>query len=258
MRRARIKEAGRACYHVMNRVIGKEFLFTDEAKEEFVRIMREVEAFSGVQVLTYCVMTNHFHLLLQVHDPAPISDEELLNRYERLAAPVTFSQFKGMWDRFEKQKSVSGLEMLRKKLLGRMNDLSEFMRELKQRFTRWYNLTHDRSGGGTFWSDRYKSVLVEGRCKALTTVATYIDLNPVRAGLVTDPKNYRWCGYAAALAGVRKAREGMREIVKEFVAIYGRRGKQTDVFALYRLMMFGKLDKKNPGRVTPEEIAETL
>ena len=55
MRRARVKEPGRACYHVMNRVIGKEFLFSDEAKEDFVRIMREVEAFSGVQVLTYCV-----------------------------------------------------------------------------------------------------------------------------------------------------------------------------------------------------------
>jgi putative transposase len=86
MRRKRVKEPGRAYYHVMNRVIGKEFCFLRSAKERFVEIMREVEAFSGVQVLTYCVMDNHYHLLLKVHDAKPLSDTELLARYERYVA----------------------------------------------------------------------------------------------------------------------------------------------------------------------------
>ena len=44
-------------------------------------------------------------------------------------------------------------------------------------------------------------MLVEGAGQALTTVAVYPDLNPVRAGLAADPKDYRWCGYAEVVAG---------------------------------------------------------
>jgi hypothetical protein len=57
--------------------------------------------------------------------------------------------------------------------------------------------------------DRFKSVLVEGKGEALRTMAAYIDLNAVRAGLVKDPKDYRWCGYAEALGGSRRAQRGL-------------------------------------------------
>jgi len=57
--------------------------------------------------------------------------------------------------------------------------------------------------------DRFKSVLVEGKGDPLRTMAAYIDLNPVRAGLVKDPKDYRWCGYAEALGGSRRAQRGL-------------------------------------------------
>ncbi|WP_395741419.1 hypothetical protein [Prosthecobacter sp.] len=57
--------------------------------------------------------------------------------------------------------------------------------------------------------DRFKSVLVEGKGELLRTTAAYIDLNPVRAGLVQDPKDYRWCAYAEALGGSRRAQRGL-------------------------------------------------
>jgi putative transposase len=139
---------------------------------------------------------------------------------------------------------------MRERLMRRMNDLSEFMHELKQRFTEWYNATHGRKGGGTFWSDRFKSVLVEGRCKPLSTVAAYIDLNPVRAGMVEDPKDYRWCGYAAGLSGVGLARDGIREVVRQFLAVYNKHESQVSVMGMYRVILFGKLDKGRPGKVT--------
>jgi len=41
---------------------------------------------------------------------------------------------------------------------------------------------------------------VEGKGNPLQTMAAYIDLNPVRAGIVEDPKDYRFCGYAEAVA----------------------------------------------------------
>jgi hypothetical protein len=48
----------------------------------------------------------------------------------------------------------------------------------------------------------------------LAAVAAYIDLNPVRAGLCADPKDYRYCGYAEALGkGCPLAREGIRTIL---------------------------------------------
>ena len=88
--------------------------------------------------------------------------------------------------------------VIRAKLLARMSDVSEFIKALKQRFSVWYNRTHRRYG--TIWAERFKSVLVEGEGNALQTMAAYIDLNPVRAGIVEDPKDYRFCGYAEAVA----------------------------------------------------------
>jgi putative transposase len=72
------------------------------------------------------------------------------------------------------------------------------MKTLKQRFSVWYNRNHRRYG--TLWADRFKSVLVEGSGNPLQTMAAYIDLNPVRAGIVEDPKEYRFSGYAEAVA----------------------------------------------------------
>ena len=74
-----------------------------------------------------------------------------------------------------------------------MGDVSEYIKTVKQRFSVWYNRNNRRYG--TLWADRFKSVLVEGKGNPLQTMAAYIDLNPVRAGLVEDPKDYRFCGY---------------------------------------------------------------
>ena len=92
----------------------------------------------------------------------------------------------------------------------RMHDLSEFMKTLLQRSTRWFNRTHERSG--TLWEERCKSVIVESGIAA-RTMATYIDLNPVRAVMVRDPAEYHWCSYGEAVAdgakgNGKKAREG--------------------------------------------------
>ena len=71
----------------------------------------------------------------------------------------------------------------------------------------WYNRRHGRYG--VLWADRFKSVLLEGG-EAVAAVAAYIELNPVRAGLCADPKDYRYCGYAEALAnGSSLARQGI-------------------------------------------------
>jgi hypothetical protein len=87
-----------------------------------------------------------------------------------------------------------------------MWDLSEYMKIVKQCFTQWFNRKHGRRG--VLWEERFKSDLVQDG-HAARRVASYIDLNPVRAGIVKDPKDYRWSGYGAATGGVRAAREGL-------------------------------------------------
>ena len=86
-----------------------------------------------------------------------------------------------------------------------------YAKELKGGFAQWYNRRHGRYG--VLWADRFKSVLLEGG-EALAAVAAYIELNPVRAGLCADPKDYRYCGYAEALAkGSSLARQGIRIVL---------------------------------------------
>jgi hypothetical protein len=71
----------------------------------------------------------------------------------------------------------------------KLSSLSEFMLEIKVGFARYYNRRHNRRG--YFWGDRFKSVIVENG-ETLINCLAYIDLNPLRAGLVKRPEEYRW------------------------------------------------------------------
>ena len=69
-----------------------------------------------------------------------------------------------------------------------------------------------RTGG--LWDERCRSVLVE-EGHAARVVAGYIDLNPVRAGMVGEAWEYRWSGWGEAAAGGGKAREGIAAVMLE-------------------------------------------
>ena len=71
----------------------------------------------------------------------------------------------------------------------KLSSLSEFMRKIKVEFARFYNRRHSRRG--YFWGDRFISVIVE-RGETLINCLAYIDLNPLRAGLVERPEQYHW------------------------------------------------------------------
>ena len=160
--------------------------------------------FCGMEVITYCIMSNHFHVLVRVAEPQQFTDAQLLERLEGLygtRGTLTLLAREAMTQRGKVDEDI------RRKLLERMGDVSAFMKELKQRFSRWYNRRHERFG--TLWAERFKSVVVENQPSSLEAVAAYIDLNPVRAGLVEDPKDYRFCGYAAAVAGNALTRKGL-------------------------------------------------
>jgi hypothetical protein len=72
---------------------------------------------------------------------------------------------------------------------AKYSSLSEFIKEVKMSFSRFYNRRHNRRG--FFWGDRFKSVIVE-KGETLINCLAYIDLNPVRAKIVKRPEDYRW------------------------------------------------------------------
>ncbi|MCH7226409.1 transposase, partial [Haloferula sp. A504] len=136
-----------------------------------------------------------------------------------------------------------GMPEAAEELLSRFHkrfcNLEIFVKELKERFSRWFNKHHGRRG--TLWMDRYKSVIVEDG-EALRTIAAYIDLNPVRAGLCDDPKDYRWCGYAEAVAGSKRARRGLCRALDRPLDSWEEKPTKSDLTAAewYRCWLFGE------------------
>jgi len=205
-------------YHVMSRTCGGEVFWDDVEKEALRRLLWKMAEFSGVRLVTYCIMGNHFHALVEVPKReiwlerfAGDGGEEKL--FEHLRTLYS-KEFVGLLQQELQELRRIGMDTLAlaklEAIKKRFCDLSTYVKEVKERFSRWFNKRRGRKG--TLWMDRYKSVMVEGKGEPLHTMAAYIDLNPVRAGLVEDPKDYRWCGYAEAVSGSRRAQRGLSKV----------------------------------------------
>ena len=200
-------------YHCISRVVDKRFAFDEDEKEKFRMFMRMYENFTGCRVVSYCLMSNHFHLLLEV-PPLPtggFSDLELLERLSALYNEAIVADVAKELADARELGYTHQIAEIHGRYTRRMHDLSRFMEGLLQRFTLWFNRTHSRSGN--LWEDAFKSIIVENGVAA-RTVSAYIDLNPVRAGIVADPADYRWSSYGEAIGGGakgngKKARAGL-------------------------------------------------
>ena len=77
--------------------------------------------------------------------------------------------------------------------------MPRMMQAVGRSYVRAFNRRHGRSG--TLWEGRYRSTVIEAERHLLACMA-YIDLNPVRAGLVAEPAEHPWSSHAA-LVGLR-------------------------------------------------------
>jgi putative transposase len=217
MRTPRIKiapEEAEAVYHCISRTVNGEWLFDEPAKEILRRHLWQVADFCGVKIITYSLVSNHFHVFVRVPKRVSIPDAELLRRYRVLHPHPTRYQAERLEviEQWLAANTAEG-EAWRQRMQKLMGDVSVFMKLFKQRYSIWFNKSHNRFG--TLWAERFKSVLVEGSDGILRIIAAYIDLNCVRAGIVNDPKDYRFCGYAEAVAGNELMREGLRSVCGE-------------------------------------------
>ncbi|MCC5841196.1 MAG: transposase [Opitutales bacterium] len=237
-----------AVYHVVSRVCGRAFLFSDVEKEAFRGLLRRVAGFCGIEVITYALMNNHFHLLVEVPGKVgELSDEELLQRCrlvygdERKGQPLSMARIEAALRAGDETRMA-----MRSLLMVRMGSLPMFMKMLKQRYSIHFNRAHDRVG--TLWEDRFHSVLVENTRVAVRAVAAYIDLNPVRAGVVDDPKDYRFSGYGEAVGSGKISAYALFRRIRE-----NRNDLPEAVAARYRQYLFVKASDPRKGRALREE-----
>lgn len=198
-----------AVYHVVSKTAYQEFRFSAAHKEAFRGMLERQAIFCGVEVLAFCILDNHFHLLVRIpHVEKKLDDGELLRRYKALydGRPVPKNALTS--DEVDAVLQAGGTvaRQLRKQLQARMMNLPSFVKELKQRFSIWYN--HNYDNVGTVWCEPFKSVLVEDLPCVLKLVAAYIDLNPVRAGICKNPEDYAFSSIGEACLGSAFARKG--------------------------------------------------
>ena len=117
----------KAVYHVMSRTALDGFPLKDIEKDFMLDLIKSYSALYFTEILGFCLMGNHFHLLVKMIPENQFTDEDIKNRFEAHYG--------------ESREFTKGqIPYLRDKL----SSLSEFMREIKVGFARYYNRRHNR------------------------------------------------------------------------------------------------------------------
>jgi putative transposase len=181
MRRLKVVD-GEGVYHVYSRAACEKGVYPldkELCRKKFVQFLKYYSRAYFCDIAAFCVMGNHYHIVLKFDIPRKLSREELWERALKLY-PNSKRYIKvwneKKWDRLEE----------------RLFNLSDFMRNIQAAFATWYNKTYKRHG--TFWADRFKSVLL-GDEQSVLDCMLYVELNPVRANLCSLPEEYKACSF---------------------------------------------------------------
>jgi putative transposase len=158
-----------AYYHITTRGVGRQDIFLDEMdKQMFLGKVKDVHEKWGLVVHGYCLMSNHYHLEVEIPE----------------------------------------------------GNLSRPMQLLNHVYAGYINMKYKRAGH--LFQGRFKSVLIEADTH-LHVLTRYIHLNPVRAGMVKHPVEYKWSSYREYL-GMRKCQKWLD--VKQTLERFGRSEKE--------------------------------
>ncbi|MBM4154094.1 MAG: hypothetical protein FJ221_03595 [Lentisphaerae bacterium] len=200
MRHARLKPDWRdTWHHCYNHAVGtaEDRPFGPAEKEQFVRILMRMADFYCVRIVVYQVMSNHWHILLRAPEALP-SEEETIRRFEAF--------------HHGKRRLMPGSKLCAQ-WRERLRDVSWCMRHLQHLYTAWFNRSRPVRRKGTIWAGRFKNTVLDTGA-ALWACWAYIERNPVRAKMVADPGDYRFCSYGAwAQTGRHPFEEAVREVL---------------------------------------------
>ena len=214
MRRCRINLPNR-CYHLISRVAHRAYFLDEDERTRLVDFVRRVAEFSGVKLLAYSVMSNHFHVFVYIGRPESLSDAEIVRRISALYSDVRFERVMKKWNELAKRPDSPSFRRYRASFLRRMWNASEFMKTLKQRYTMSFNGRRDHHG--TMWESRYRvRVKDPAECGMMLAESGYVDANPVNAGIVDWPDGYEWCSYARPWSELKELHDiSIRQMLKE-------------------------------------------
>jgi putative transposase len=159
-------------YHIMSRTALDGFPLQDTEKDHLMATVARLCKVYFVDLLGFCLMGNHFHLVVRMNPADNLTDEDISERYKLL---------------YGKEARIIPCQI--NEFRNRLTSLGDFVKDIKQGFTKYYNKRKKR--WGTFWGERFKSVIVQ-EGETLVNLLAYVDLNPIRAGIVDKPEDYRW------------------------------------------------------------------
>jgi hypothetical protein len=169
----------------MNRIVGVdgECPFGDVEKEKFIELIKRASQYFTVEVLSYQIMGNHWHIVC--YAPAMLlCPRETAKRYNKFYAG--------------KKPLLRSGDAECERVARYMRDVGGFIGWIEQCFADWFNKTRTPRRRGTLWGGRFKSSILD-RDTALWECICYAEMNSVRAHLVQDPADYRfgswgeWC-----------------------------------------------------------------
>jgi len=186
-------EAEELIHHVTSRVSMDQPLITEEARDEFERQLKIGAKFTGIKILAYVIMPDHFHFLLAVptQQPKLLEEKEFFRRVGPTLPRDALADLRSKWKVASRRKQLE----LQKPFFYRMHSLPEFMKNLVHKMTCFINRLHGRRG--TLWQSRFRSSIIEEGFTA-KAVSAYLHANSVRAGLATDPREYEWSSFSKA------------------------------------------------------------
>lgn len=177
-------------FHVMVQGINKEYIFsTEEMKEKYKKLLKENIQKSNVKLLSYCIMSNHAHMLMHVEN---------------------------------------------------VQEMSKLMQKINTSFARFYNRKNNRVG--FVFRDRFSIQPILNK-QHLYNCLAYIHNNPVKAGIIKNPQDYKYSSYREWI--------GEKEIIDEMSnkLVFGE--DKCDINRFYKIHLNNKI-------LDIEDIAENV
>ena len=177
-------------YHLYNRISGSKHdypLTEPSSRKRLIDLLRHYSSAYFCEVSTFCIMGNHYHLVVKFDKPFEVTPDELKRR-----ASILYPQSAALINDWPEEKWH--------RLRERLFDISEFMRNFQSAFSRWYNHAHQRRG--RLWADRFKSTYLHTP-QSVIDCMLYVELNAVRGALTERPED--WKGGSLYLREINKA-----------------------------------------------------
>jgi len=181
-------------YHVMSRCVRRAFLCGkdkysgnnfEHRRQWLVDRIRFLATVFNINVCSYAVMSNHYHLVLKINSTQDWDEKQVFAYWSQLCS------LKPLCQKFMNNQPQSKAELTMVYLLAdiyrkRLMSISWFMKLLNENIARQANIEDKVTG--SFWESRFKSqALLDER--ALLTCMAYVDLNPIRAAMARSPEN---------------------------------------------------------------------